>query len=69
MFSAQQLQNFAGKKRITQATFDEAVQENIDEFDMEASFTSYKIHSIKYTCKTNLSFPLFFNHHCSPRKR
>jgi hypothetical protein len=35
MFSAQQLEKFAGKKRITQQTFDEAVKENIDEFEME----------------------------------
>lgn len=35
MFSAEQLQKFAGKKRITQQTFDEAVKENIDEFEME----------------------------------
>ena len=35
MFSAQQLQKFAGKKRITQETFDDAVRENIDEFEME----------------------------------
>jgi|LakMenEpi03Aug12_release.lakeMendotaPanAssembly.Ray.scaffolds.fasta_scaffold5812381_1 hypothetical protein len=35
MFSAQQLEKFAGKKRITQETFDEAVKENIEEFDME----------------------------------
>ena len=35
MFSAQQLQKFAGKKRITQETFDEAVKENIEEFEME----------------------------------
>jgi hypothetical protein len=35
MFSAQQLQNFAGKKRVTQETFDEAVKENIEEFEME----------------------------------
>lgn len=34
MFSAQQLQKFAGKKRITQGTFDEAVEENIEEFEM-----------------------------------
>jgi len=35
MFSAEQLQKFAGKKRIIQQTFDEAVKENIDEFEME----------------------------------
>jgi hypothetical protein len=35
MFSAQQLEKFAGKKRITQETFDEAVKENIEEFEME----------------------------------
>ena len=38
MFSAQQLQKFTSKKRISQTTFDEAVRENIDEFDMEVRF-------------------------------
>ena len=38
MFSAQQLNNFKNastRKTISQKTFDEAVKENIDEFDME----------------------------------
>lgn len=35
MFTAKQLENFAGKKRITQQTFDDAVKENIEEFDMD----------------------------------
>lgn len=35
MFSAQQLKNFGPKKQISQQTFDEAVKENVDEFDME----------------------------------
>ena len=38
MFSAQQLNSFKNastRKTISQKTFDEAVQENIDEFDME----------------------------------
>ena len=38
MFSDQQLKNFAAKRRITQSTFDEAVKENIDEFDMEVGY-------------------------------
>ncbi|KAL6782178.1 hypothetical protein ACKKBF_B39355 [Auxenochlorella protothecoides x Auxenochlorella symbiontica] len=36
MFSKSQLAKMAGKCRITQETFDEAVRENIVEFDMEA---------------------------------
>ena len=47
MFSAQQLQNFAGKKRITQETFDDAVRENIEEFDMEVSPRSPSDHNAK----------------------
>ena len=38
MFSEQQLKNFkdaAGKRRISQTTFDDAVKENMEEFDME----------------------------------
>jgi len=35
MFSAQQLENFSKKKRVSQQTFDEAVKENIEEFDLE----------------------------------
>lgn len=38
MFSQAQLNTFGAaldRKRISQATFDEAVQENIEEFDME----------------------------------
>lgn len=35
MFSESQLKGFAPKKRISQETFDAAVQENIEEFDME----------------------------------
>lgn len=38
MFSQAQLNTFGAaldRKRISQVTFDEAVQENIDEFDME----------------------------------
>ena len=37
MFSAQQLKNFGPKRRVTQETFDQAVKENVEEFDMEAS--------------------------------
>ena len=44
MFSAQQLQNFAGKKRITQETFDEAVKENIEEFEMEVRAQTYDLY-------------------------
>ncbi|KAI7840755.1 hypothetical protein COHA_005569 [Chlorella ohadii] len=35
MFSAQQLAKFAGSRRISQETFDAAVRENIEEFEME----------------------------------
>lgn len=34
MFSSEQLRKFAGRPKITQETFDEAVKENIEEFDM-----------------------------------
>jgi hypothetical protein len=40
MFSKTQLTKFGealGKKRISQETFNEAVRENIDEFEMEVS--------------------------------
>lgn len=38
MFSKAQLDTFSqtlNRKRITQATFDDAVRENVEEFDME----------------------------------
>lgn len=35
MFSAKQLASMAPKRMVSQATFDDAVKENIDEFDMQ----------------------------------
>lgn len=35
MFSSKQLENFIPKKRISQQTFDEAVEENVEEFEMD----------------------------------
>lgn len=46
MFSAQQLNNFKNastRKTISQKTFDEAVKENIEEFDMEVRAFMKKI--------------------------
>jgi len=51
MFSKAQLDTFSqtlNRKRITQATFDDAVRENVEEFDMEVLITHIFVSSFRF---------------------